>query len=294
MADPHAPPLESFDETSRALVEALRSGDPAVQEPAIEAIAEVVDDALSRELERFARDDGNDLELRARALIALGPALQMCWETEEDDGSLAPPPPDASIIEQALYDHPLSDVAYREIRNGLRRIYHDATLPKLVRRRALEAAVRAPRSWQRDAVMAAFRSGDPDWRVTAIFSMGYLGGLREGGFDEEIHEAFTADDPLARRQAILASGTAGVDRMATPLLELAVDPCAEGEDRLAAIISLAEMMPDGADDVLERITDDPDREIAEAAEAAVEEIRVFTSPEPDDLLDDLPGAPDER
>ncbi|MGD2114718.1 MAG: HEAT repeat domain-containing protein [Acidobacteriota bacterium] len=287
------PPLDSFDETTRPLVQALRSDDPDLRATALAEIADVVNDPLARELLRFAREPhpgrSDDVEERGHALIALGPTLQICWEDEDDDGTLPAPPPDATLFEEAFFTHPLSTAVYEQVRNELRHIYHDADLPKLLRRRALEAAVRAPRDWQRDAAGAAWRSDDPEWRITAIFTMGFLGGLPEDDFDDEIAEAFGSDDPLVRRQAILAAGRAGVERLAGPVMDLAGDRHADREDRLAAIEALGEWMLSDAAELLQDLLGDPDAEIAEAAEWALDEATLLS--ELDDELDEL-GDPE--
>lgn len=276
MSPDPTPPLDSFDETDRPLVRALRGDDPAMRSVALDEIADVVGDALARELLRFARDPGNGLEERARALIALGPALQMCWEDEDDDGTLPAAPPDASAFEEAFFDHPLSTAVYGKVLEDLRRVYHDADLPKLLRRRALEASVRAPRDWQKDATRAAWSSGDPEWRVTALFAMGFLGRLRDGGFREEISEAFFSDDSVLRREAILAAGRAGIEDLVGPMMHLAGDPGVDREDRLAAIEALGEMAAQGASDLLAELTDDQDSEIAETARWALDETLLFS------------------
>lgn len=272
------PPLDSFDEVDRELVAALRSDDPEVRSYALGEVHAVVDDALARELLRLARDGERDPEERGRALIALGPALEMASYEETAEGALP------SGGDDVWDDDPFSDAAYQEIHGELRRIYHDAGLPKLVRRRALEAAVRAPRDWQREAAAAAWGSGDPDWRVTAIFAMGFLGGFRD-----EIVEAFGSDDPPVRHQAIRATGysEAAAKALRKELLAVAADPGADRDDRLAAIWALGEAQPRGAREVLEDLVDDRDPEVAAEAEAALEEIRLFSGPPPDELLDDL-------
>lgn len=271
------PPLDSFDEVDRELVAALRSDDPQVRSYALSEVHAVVDDALARELLRFAREGDRDPEERGRALIALGPALEEASYEEAPDGSL--PSGGADWWEASL-----SDDGYRQLHGELRRLYHDAGIPKVVRRRALEAAVRAPRDWQREAAAAAWESGDPEWRLTAVFAMGFLGGFRD-----EIVAAFRGEDPLVRRQAIRATGHSdAADRaLRKEVLALAADPGADREDRLAAIWALGEAQPRGAREVLEELVEDGDPEISAEAEAALEEIRLFSGSPPDALLDDL-------
>lgn len=270
-------PLETFEEADRELVAALRSDDPDVRSYALSEIHAVVGDALARELLRFARDGDRDPEERGRALIALGPVLEEASYEEEPDGSLPSDVPD-------WWETALSDAAYREIHDALRRLYHDAALPKLVRRRALEAGVRAPRDWQREAAAAAWGSGDREWRLTAVFAMAFLGGFRD-----EIVEAFEGDDPLIRREAIRAIGHSDVaaEALGGKIVALARNPGTDREERLAAVEALGEGQPPGAQGVLKDLAGDPDGEIAAAAEASLEETRMSSGPPPDEPLGEL-------
>lgn len=259
-----APPLESFEEATREFVAALRSDDPEVRRYALGEVAPVVDDAVARELFRFARDPERGEEERGEALIALGPALAECCDEEAADGSLEPQPAGT----EGWWELPLSSAGYREVHDELRRIYHDGSLPKLVRRRALEAAVRAPRDWHREAAATAWGSGDPEWRVTAVFAMGHL-----PGFQDEIIEAFRKGEPPVREEAIRAAGRSATGEvLADDLMALAADRTAHRDLRLAAIEALSELQPEGASEVLEQLQDDRDREIRGAAREALEEV----------------------
>jgi hypothetical protein len=53
----------------------------------------------------------------------------------------------------------------------------DASVPTDVRRRILEASVRAPQDWHRDAIRAAYASDDDVWRLTAVFCMRSVRGF---------------------------------------------------------------------------------------------------------------------
>jgi hypothetical protein len=274
-----APSLESFIESNREYVAALRSDDPEVREHALEEIAPIVDDALARELLRFARDPARSDEERGRALIVLGPALEECYDEEAPDGTFDAAPPGG----EGWWELPLSSAGYRELTEELRRIYLDGAVPKLVRRRALEAAVRAPRDWQREAAATAWRSGDPEWRVTAVFAMGHL-----PGFEGEIDEAFRGEDPVVRQEAMLAAGRSSAgEALGGSILDVAADRKAPRDERLTAIEALGELQPDGAFEVLDELRDDPDPEIAAAAEEALEDLSGW--PDVGDL-DDLDGG----
>ena len=278
-----APPLESFEEASRQFVAALRSDDPAVREVALGEIPPMVDDEVARELFRFARDPERGEEERGEALIALGPALAECHDEEAPDGTLEAPPPGT----EDWWELPLSSAGYREVHDELRRIYHDGSLPKLVRRRALEAAVRAPRDWHREAAATAWGSGDPDWRVTAVFAMGHL-----SGFQDEIIEAFRKGEPPVREEAVRAAGRSATGEvLADDLRALAADPSADRDLRLAAIEALGELRPEGSSEVLEELQDDRNREIRAAAREALEEVDFWEDLEAGDFEgDDLGDA----
>lgn len=264
-SDPR-PPLDAFDEADREIVAALRSADPEVRAVAFDDVSDVVNDDLAHELLRFARDPDNDDEERGAALIALGPSLETCSYDEREDGSLPEPTPGEPWLEL-----PLSPDVYREVTEELRRLYHDGGLPKLVRRRALEAAVRAPRDWHAEAAAAAWRADDPEWRLTAVFAMGLL-----RGFGEEITEAFGSDDQLLRGEAIRAAGHAGVEALGPRILALAADETTATDERLVAIDALAELAPGGAVELLEELTDDDDPTIAETADAALEDLLLLS------------------
>lgn len=265
MSEKRLPSLDSFDEWRRPYVAGLRSDDPAVRADALEEIAIAVDAAIARELLGLARDPERGEEERGRAVTALGPALEQCYLEEAPDGSLEPPPPGT---EEWWGEPPFSSTEYGEVLEELRRLHEDDSLPKLVRRRAFEAAVRAPRDWQRKAVLSAWRSDDPEWRLTAVFAMGYL-----HGFEDEIREAFEGDDPALRREAMLTAGHGpSGEILADELLPVAADPEAPQQDRLIAIDRVAELHPDGAFEILDELTADLDAVVADAAEEALEEV----------------------
>ena len=74
-------------------------------------------------------------------------------------------------------------------------------MPRLVRRRILEVAVRAPRDRQKGAVGAAYRSDGAQWRLTAVFCMGYL-----RAFDKEILESLSSSNQDVKTEAVHAAG----------------------------------------------------------------------------------------
>src|SRR3990172_10055511 len=126
------------------LLAAELAGEPAgVDDERVEALLSIL----------RAADEPEDL--RSRAAIALGPALE--------DADLADPedPEDSAITQRT----------FQAVQATLRNLYLDGGVPKAVRRATLEASVRAPQDWHPDAVRAAFSSGGADWRLTAVFCL---------------------------------------------------------------------------------------------------------------------------
>jgi hypothetical protein len=92
----------------------------------------------------IARDVEESEELRTRAAISLGPVL----EQADMDGFEDPD------------DVPIFERTFRNIQDTVHRLFLDKSNPKEVRRRILEASVRAPQDWHQNAIMAAYSSGD--------------------------------------------------------------------------------------------------------------------------------------
>ena len=86
------------------------------------------------------RGDRSD-EVRGRAVISLGPVLEHADTQRFEDAD----------------DLPIRERAFHGLQESLRKLYWDANVPKEVRRRILEASVRAPQDWHADAIRAACR-----------------------------------------------------------------------------------------------------------------------------------------
>ena len=118
----------------------------------------VVNDELVDALLSLLRRGDRSEEVRGRAAISLGPVL----EQVDIDGFENPD--ELQIAERT----------FQVIQESLARLYRDPEVPKEVRRRILEASVRAPQDWHRDAIRAAYSSDDEAWRLTAVFCMRFV------------------------------------------------------------------------------------------------------------------------
>jgi hypothetical protein len=211
----------------------------------------VMDDSLAIALLAVIGDAEEPEVLRAMAAIGLGAVLEDCDTTGFDD--------------PLGYDEPpIAELTFHRIRVTLQKLYGDPGVPKLVRRRILEASVRSPQDWHRDAIRAAYSGGDRDWLLTAVFAMRWV-----RGFDDRILQALRTQDQDIHTEAVMAAGNWSLDAAWDHVAELVDDPFTPKNLRLAAIESLGSIRPKKAIEVLIDLTDSPDEDIADVAEEAL-------------------------
>jgi hypothetical protein len=208
----------------------------------------VINDELVDALLSVVSSPRNTETLRGGAAIALGPALEQADLDELDD----------------FEDPALATVTIDKIKTTLHKLYMDSDLPVLVRRRILEASVRAPQDWQRDAIRAAYASDDQTWKLTAVFCMRFV-----SGFDQPIMEALGNPDPEIHYEAVHAAGNWSLAAAWPHVVALVSAPSTDKELLLAAIEAVAGIRPQEAAGVLEHLVDSGDEEIADAVQEAL-------------------------
>lgn len=228
---------DSRAEESDRLVAAELAGDSTV-----------INDDLADALMAIIRHADEPEKLRARAAISLGAVL----EQADTDGFEDPD------------DVPISERTFRNIQDTLHRLYLDNSNPKEVRRRILEASVRAPKDWHQNAITAAYSSGDKDWMLTAVFSMRWV-----RGFDNQILEALRSADPEIQYQAVNAAGNWELDAAWPRIVVLLNDAGTPKPLLLAAIGAASSIRPQEAREILIDLAASDDEEIAEAADEAI-------------------------
>lgn len=222
----------------------------------------VVDDEIVEVLLCILQDERESDEMRGRAAISFGPALEQAYTEEFIDPE----------------DVPIGEDAFHRIQETLERMYADSSAPKLVRRRILEAAVRAPQDWVKAAVGAAYRSGDAEWVLTGVFCMQYV-----RGYETEILEALDSPDAMIHYHAVCAAGNWAVKGAWKHVRALVDDD--DPDLRLAAIEAATAIRPKEAREFLVDYIHDEDEDVAEAARFALEL---------GDAMDEMPEAfPDE-
>jgi len=208
----------------------------------------VINDEMVDALLSILRSGGKSEKVRGRAAISLGPVLEHA---------------DTEGLEDAD-DFPIAERTFRRIQESLRRLYMDANVPKEVRRRILEASVRAPQDWHQDAVRAAYLSDDEVWRLTAVFCMRFV-----RGFDEQILEALDSKNPDIHYEAVLAAGNWEVDAAWPHVAVLVTSEDTEKPLLLAAIDAVAGIRPHEAADILADLADSDDEDIVGAVHEAM-------------------------
>jgi len=204
----------------------------------------VINNELADELLSIVQSGDESDALRASASIALGPVLEYAYV----DGFEEP------------VEVPITEGRYHQIQESLRGLYMDAAVPTLVRRRILEASVRSPQEWHRDAIRAAYASDDEDLRLTAVFCMCYV-----RGFEEQILESLESENPDIHYQAVRAAGDWQLDAAWPHVASLVAS---EEPDKFllpAAIDAVTNIRPREAGVTLVHLTDSDDEDIVEAA-----------------------------
>ena len=216
----------------------------------------VMDDEIAEVLLSIVQRADQPAPLRAQAAISLGPVL----EQTDSDG-----------FEDDLLESPITKEVFERIQEALHKTYLDSDgVPKLVRRRALEAAIRASQDWHQDAVRSAYASEDEEWKLTAVFCMRWI-----EGFDKEILKALESPDSQIHREAVRSAGVRALEAAWPHITGLLAAKNTAKPLLLAAIAAVAEIRPTEAPTVLAKFAHSKDKEIAEAASEAIEEASLF-------------------
>jgi len=241
------PPWDWPEGTGKALLGILRDDRPSASDLllATELAGDftVINDELVDALLSILRSGDTPETVRGAAAISLGPALEHADTQDFEDAD----------------DLPITERTFHRVQDSLRKLYMDASVPKEVRRRILEASVRAPQNWHQDAVRAAYASDDEAWRLTAVFCMRFV-----RGFDEQILEALDSRNPDIHYEAVCAAGDWEVDAAWPHITALVTSGKTDKPLLLAAIGAVASIRPHEAAGILHGLTDSDDEDIVDA------------------------------
>ena len=225
-----------------------------------------INDQLCEDLLALAADPSRSDELRGIAAISLGPVLEECEMSEWGD------PYD---------DPPISEDTFEKVKDSLHRLYQDSTVPKEVRRRALEASVRAEADWHPAAIQAAYASGDREWMLTAVFAMRFV-----PGFDSEILKALKNPDPEIHMEAVLGAGNKQVEGSWPHIRALLTDRKTSKDLLFAAIEAAGHIGGEEAVELLYGFRRSKKKDISEAADEALTYANLGDGDEDDEDEDD--------
>lgn len=263
------PPWDWPEGTGKALLGILRDDRPSESDLllATQLAGEftVINDELVDALLSILRSGDRAEEVRGGAAISLGPVLEHADTEGFED-------PD---------DLPITERTFHRIQESLHKLYMDANVPRDVRRRILEASVRAPQDWHPSAIRAAYASDDEVWRLTAVFCMRFV-----RGFDAQILEALNSRNPDLRYEAVLAAGNWEVDAAWPHIAALVTSGKTEKSLLLAAINAVASIRPHDAPEFLADLADSDDEDIADAVHEALAMAEGRSGEDENDELDD--------
>jgi len=245
-------PWEWPDDAGETFLKVLRDGSASATDRLAAAAAAgdyiVMNDELSDALLAIVRDANESDELRCRAAISFGPALESADIFGFEDPE----------------EVPISKEKFHEIQDCLRSLVASEDVPVTVRRRILEGSIRSPAEWHRDLVHRAYASDDRDWRLTAVFCMRFI-----SGFDEQIVESVEDPDDAICYEAIVAAGNWEVDGAWPRVEAVLASPNADKALLLAAVESAVSIRPDEAEMALLPLVDAEDQDIVDAVHEAL-------------------------
>lgn len=246
------PPWEWPEDTDRFLLGVLRDDRTDASDRLIAADLAgdfvVINDELADALLAILGNNDESEAMRGTAAISFGAALEQAYIEEFEDPE----------------DVPISEQTFHRIQKTFRELYGDSGVPKEVRRRVLEASVRAPEEWHRDAVRAAYQGDDQDWRLTAVFCMRFI-----EGFDEWILESLKSENPNIHYHAVCAAGVWEVDAAWSHIAGLIASEETEKFLLLAAIEAATEIRLHETAELLGDLLDSDDEDIVEAVHEAM-------------------------
>jgi hypothetical protein len=245
----HMPPWEWPEGAAKTFLDTLRDKQATEEDRLLAAELggdfTVINDELVDALLDVVRSGDESEAVRGAAAIGLGPVLEHA---------------DMHAGEDADEDEmPIAEATFHRIQSSLRKLYMDADVPGDVRRRILEASVRAPEDWHPEAIRAAYGSGDDAWRLTAVFCMRFV-----RGFDEQILESLQSTNADIHYEAVCAAGVWGVPAAWPHITELVKSGRTDKHVLLAAIEAVAGIRPNEAAEVLDDLADSDDEDIVEA------------------------------
>ena len=241
------PPWDWPEDTGQVLLQILvdDNTDEAERSLAADLAGDfvVIDDDLAAALLSLAGRSDLPEMIRCEAALSLATVLEHTFMMGFEDAD----------------DILISERMYNRIRETLRALYADSTVPLEVRRRILEASAHAPQAWHRDAVRSAYAADDESWRLTAVFCMRFV-----PGFDDQILAELDNPDSLVQFHAVCAAGTWEIERAWPQVAALLTADDIDKDLLSATIVTAALIRPREAAELIQPFLESEDEDIIDA------------------------------
>ncbi len=241
----------------------LEDEDPEVRAGAAMAIWNYPEVQFIDKLFELAINDPSQ-EVRSQAIKTLG---RYIYEGLTNDYELFSTGPMADILAPEL---PLED--FLRVKNFLINIFHNENLPLESRRCAVESLGFLSDPEVIEVIEEAYHHPDAQMKVSAIFAMGRSGLER---WEPIILSEIQSEIYDIRYEAVKAAGEAMVEKAVPLLVNIALSPKEDKALRMEAIWSLGLIGGEEAEKALSTLCYDPDPDVREVAEAALEECELY-------------------
>ena len=240
----------------------LEDKDAQVRSLALEGLWDYPMPELIAPLFEIAMDDPSQ-EVRSKAIVTLGRYIY--------EGNMAAYDFDWGAMEELMREDELPEEDFLRVKDFLLQLVKDEGQPLDSRRFAIEALSFLNEPEVQDLIEAAYAHPDVKMKLSAIFAMGRQGDQR---WADTLLKELDSEVEELQYEAVRAAGEACLDKAALRLEELAL---ADDKDlRLEAIWALGKIGGESVSAFLYDLADDEDREIKEMAEAALEEVNLWS------------------
>lgn len=240
----------------------LEDKDAEVRSLALDGLWDYPVPELIAPLFEIASNDPSQ-EVRSKAIVTLGRYIY--------EGSVAAYDFDWGAMEELMREDELPEEDFLRVKDFLLELVRDEGQPLDSRRFAIEALSFLNEPEVQDLIEAAYAHPDVKMKVSAIFAMGRQGDQR---WADTLLNELDSEVKELQYEAVRAAGEAYLDKAAPRLKDLAL---ADDKDlQLEAIWALGKIGGEDVSEFLYDLADDEDKEVREMAEAALEELNLWT------------------